>query len=235
MLIIDAGSGIRQLGFDLNARNVKDIDLLFGHFHYDHIIGFPCFSPIHDNSVRVRVWAGDIHGGMNTFEIITQFMRPPFFPVGPDVFRASVDYRDFKTGDTLDFGDGIKIQTGHLTHPGGCTGYRVEYDNRSVAYISDHEHIPGVENKHVMKLIDQADIVIYDATYTDEELPEFTGYGHSTWREGVRICKLANAKKLFLFHHRPKRNDQQLRAIEAQAQQEFTNTFAARDGLEINV
>lgn len=235
ILIFDAGSGIRELGFDLCDRDVKNVDLLFGHFHYDHIIGFPFFSSVHDPSSRVRVWSGDSPVGMTTFDTISQFMRLPFFPVGPDILAADMEYKDFRTGDTLDFGDGITIQTAPLTHPGGCTGFRVEYDNRAAAYISDHEHIPGIENEHIKRLTDHADLVIYDSTYTEQELPEFTGYGHSTWQEGVRVCQLANARKLLLFHHRPRRNDEQIRDIEAQAQQIFPNTFAAYDGLVTDV
>ncbi len=235
VLIFDAGSGIRELGFDMRERQVKEMDLLFSHFHYDHIIGLPFFMPFHDNDAHVRLWSGSGYANMTTFETISHFMRLPFFPVGPDIFQAKVDYNDFATGDTLDFGDGIVIKTAHLTHPGGCTGYRVEYENRAIAYVTDHEHIPGSENRQVLGLMENADIVIYDSTYTDEELPEFTGYGHSTWQEGVRLCKKAGAKKLVLFHHRPSRGEEQIRAIEAEAQKAFPQAIASRDHLEFQI
>ena len=232
VLVFDSGSGIRELGFDLNDRNVSNLDLLFGHFHYDHIVGFPFFMPLHNQNARIRIWSGNNKGSMTTYQVISDYMRPPFFPVGPDIFAANVEYNDFETGQSLDFGDGITVHTAHLTHPGGCTGYRVEFDGRSFAYVSDHEHIPGSDNEYVLRLINQADLVIYDAMYTEEELPEFTGYGHSTWQEGVRLCKMADAKKLVLFHHRPKRNDDQLREIEHNAQKAFPQTVAARDKQE---
>lgn len=235
VLVFDAGSGIRDLGFDLRQRDVSNIDLLFSHFHYDHIIGLPFFSCLHDETSRIRVWSGDTHEIPTTFETVRDFMRLPFFPVGPEIFRANVDYRDFEAGSTLDFGDGIIIKTTRLTHPGGCTGYRVEYDGWSVVYATDHEHIPGTENTRILSLIDNADVVIYDATYTDEELPEFTGFGHSTWQEGVRLCRQAGVKKLILFHHRPRRGDKGVGAIEAEAQNAFPGAVAARDGLEIHL
>ena len=162
-------------------------------------------------------------------------MRSPYFPVGADIFAADIDYRDFEVGSILELGDGISIKTTRLTHPGGCTGYRVDYDGRAAAYVSDHEHLPGVENQNVLGLIDGADLVIYDSTYTEEELPEFTGYGHSTWQEGVKLCKKAGVDKLVLFHHRPRRDDNALRAIEDEARAVFPGASAARDGLEFEL
>jgi len=235
IVILDAGTGIRELGFDLQERNVTDFDLLFGHFHYDHIMGLPFFIPLHDCNTKARIWSGHLHGATSTQDAIYDFMRTPFFPVQPDIFAASIDYRDFNPGDRLDLGDGISAETVHLTHPGGCTGYRIDFDGRSAVYVSDHEHLPGVENENVLRLIDQADLVIYDATYTDNELPEFTGYGHSTWQEGVRLCKKAGARQLVLFHHRPRRTDNDLRAIEDEARAEFPGTVAARDHMEFDL
>ena len=99
-----------------------------------------------------------------------------------------------------------------------------------MALISDTEHVEGELDPNVLALIDKADLVIYDAMYTEEELVRKRGFGHSTWQQGIKLCKAAGAKRLALFHHDPFRNDADLAKIEAEAKKVFAGTFAARDG-----
>ena len=122
------------------------------------------------------------------------------------------------------------MRTGSLNHPGGAIGYRVEWGGRAVALITDTEHEPDRLDPTVLELIEAADLVIYDCTYTDEEMQRKRGYGHSTWQEGVRLCEAAGAKRLALFHHDPARTDADLSAIEGAAVERFPGAFAARDG-----
>ncbi|TGT68753.1 MBL fold metallo-hydrolase [bacterium M00.F.Ca.ET.159.01.1.1] len=229
-LLFDAGSGLRPAGRALRASDVTDFDLFFTHCHYDHIIGLPAFKPIYDRSFKVRLWSGHLAGRMTTRQIVDEFMRPPWFPVRLDVCKANLDYRDFVSGDVLAPREGVVIRTGSLTHPGGCIGYRVEWGGRVVAVITDTEHEPGKLDQAVLGLIQAADLVIYDCTYTEEEMERYRGNGHSTWQQGVKLCEAAGARELALIHHDPARTDEELDEIEKLAKERFAGAFAAQDG-----
>ncbi|MER8508088.1 MBL fold metallo-hydrolase [Mesorhizobium sp. M1423] len=229
-LLFDAGSGLRPAGAALQALGVTDFDLLFTHCHYDHIIGLPSFAPIYDRGAKVTLWSGHLAGHMTTRQMVDEFMRPPWFPVKLEISKASLDYRDFVSGDVLRPREGVVVRTGSLIHPGGCIGYRVEWGGRVVAVITDTEHEPDKLDQTVLGLIEDADLVIYDCTYTEEEMERRRGYGHSTWQQGVKLCEAAGARGLALFHHDPTRTDKELDKIEKLAKDRFTGAFAARDG-----
>ncbi len=200
---------------------INDFDVFFTHCHYDHIVGLPFFYPFYDPKTRVRLWSGHLAGRMTTREMLSEFMRPPWFPVRLEICRANLDCRDFVSGDILRPRDGIAIHTASLNHPGGCIGYRVEWEGRAIAVISDTEHEAGKLDSAILGLIENADLVIYDCTYTEEEMKRKRGYGHSTWQQGVKLCKAAGAQRLALFHHDPARTDAQLEVIEQQAIEAF--------------
>ena len=142
---------------------------------------------------------------------------------------------DFFSGDSFSLKNGINIQTTSLNHPKGATGYRVNYKGFSVCYITDTEHIVGKRDENILQLIDNSDLVIYDSTYTDEEYPNFVGWGHSTWQEGVRLCTEANVKKFAIFHHDPDHNDEIMTKIKMDAKKLWDGTFVATEGVEINL
>jgi phosphoribosyl 1,2-cyclic phosphodiesterase len=234
-LFFDAGSGIRPAGEALMAAAINDFDVFFTHCHYDHIVGLPFFYPFYDPKTRVRLWSGHLAGHMTTREMLSEFMRPPWFPVRLEICRANLDCRDFVSGDILRPRDGIAIHTASLNHPGGCIGYRVEWEGRAIAVISDTEHEAGKLDSAILGLIENADLVIYDCTYTEEEMKRKRGYGHSTWQQGVKLCKAAGAQRLALFHHDPARTDAQLEVIEQQAIEALPGSFAARDGQTLDI
>ena len=167
---------------------------------------------------------------MTTRQMVDESIRPPWFPVTLGVCRASLDCRDFASGDVLRPREGVVVRTGSLTHPGGCIGYRVEWGGRVVAVITDTEHEPGKLDQAVLDLIEDADLVIYDCTYTEEEMERRRGNGHSTWQQGVKLCEAAGARGLALFHHDPARTDEELDEMEKLAKDRFAGAFAARDG-----
>ncbi len=228
-MIFDSGSGIRQAGDAMTLEGVDHLDILYTHCHYDHIIGLPYFMPLYNPMMNVRLWSGHLAGIMTTCEIVKQFMRPPWFPVEPEICKASLAFRDFHSGDVLTPYDGVTIRTGSLNHPGGCIGYRVEFAGRVLALIYDTEHEAGKLDPVVLKLIDGADLVVYDCTYTEDEMPRRFGYGHSTWQHGVLLAEAAKIGKLALFHHAPDRTDDELDEFERLSKQRFAGAFAARD------
>jgi ribonuclease Z len=229
-LLFDAGTGVREAAASLKADHVGEIDLFFTHSHYDHMIGLPFFEPLYTSDVTVNLWSGHLAGKTTTRQLVDQFMRPPWFPVEPDICRATLNFRDFKAGDILKPHPGIVMHTVRLNHPGGCIGYRIEWAGRIIALVYDTEHMAGKLDEAALSLMKDADLAVYDATYTVAEMPKRLGFGHSTWQEGVKLAKLAKAKRLALFHHAPERTDEELDEMQAQAQESFPGAFVAFDG-----
>jgi phosphoribosyl 1,2-cyclic phosphodiesterase len=234
-LMFDAGSGILPAGKALLAEGASECHLFFSHCHYDHIIGLPYFSPIYDPRSSVTVWSGHTSGQMTTSDMITEFIRPPWFPIEVKACRANLGCRDFMPRDVLQPHPGVTIRTGMLNHPGGSIGYRVEWQGRVVAIITDTEHVPGVLDPDVLALIEGADLFLYDTSYTDEEMPTYVGYGHSSWQHGIRLARAAGAQRVGFIHHSPLRTDKALRAIDHMAAENFPGAFSVWEGQVIDV
>lgn len=230
-LIFDLGSGALPLGRDLLARGVADVDIYITHAHYDHVIGLPFFNPFYHPDFSACLWAGPSRGSVSTADMVAQLMREPFLPITTDIFRASIAYRDIEPGSTVTPRPGIAVSTVALNHPGGCLGYRVDFDGKAICYITDTEHVPGQPDRNVLALIDGADLVIYDATFTDEEFMPCRGFGHSTWREGAALCDSAGVKTFVVFHHSIDHDDAAMDAIADELRQARPNSVVAREGL----
>ncbi|MDA0654912.1 MAG: MBL fold metallo-hydrolase [Proteobacteria bacterium] len=232
-LIFDAGTGLRNLGAELLAQSPLDIDLFLTHTHFDHVCGLPFFAPLFIPENKIRLAAGNLQPDYSLKQVLVDMMMAPLFPVPPEVFRANVTYRDFVAGETQEPSAGIKIHTGPLNHPNNATGYRIEFAGKVISYITDTEHREDGLDPTVLGLIKDADIFIYDCTYTDEEYPRFKGFGHSTWQEGVRLAQAANVKTLAIFHHEPSHNDEIMDQIATDAESARPGTVVAREGMTL--
>ena len=230
LLLFDAGTGMRYLGKTLEGTRLE-ADLYFTHTHFDHICGLPFFRPLFDPQNHFRLWAGHLRGAMTLRRVLAEFMMSPLFPVPPEVFRATLEYHDFNAGDTLTTAKRTRVRTAALNHPDGATGYRVEYNGRSLCYVSDTEHVPGSLDRNVLGLIAGADLVIYDCMYTDDEYRRYVGWGHSTWQEGIRLCKEARAKRMVVFHHDPDHDDDVLDGIAREVEKALPGSVVAHEGL----
>jgi phosphoribosyl 1,2-cyclic phosphodiesterase len=244
-LIFDAGTGIRLLG-DSFARPAGDQvaveggagggsvgHIFFSHSHWDHIQGFPFFSPAFIPGNRFDIYGGLTPNGITIKERLNNQMMDPNFPVPLKIMGAEMHFHNLQANQVIQLGD-VTVTTAPLNHPGSATGYRVSYGGRSAAYVTDTEHLLGELDANVLKLAHDADLFIYDCTYTDDEYGHPTngkgGWGHSTWQEGVRLAQAAGVKKLAIFHHDPSHDDAFMDEIARSAATIFPGAIVAQEG-----
>jgi phosphoribosyl 1,2-cyclic phosphodiesterase len=162
-------------------------------------------------------------------------MGQPTFPVPLETMRSRLVFEDFDAGDAFGIAPGLGVRTASLNHPNGATGYRLEFDGKSICYVTDTEHVVGAPDEGVLGLIEGADLVVYDSTYTDEEFPAKVGWGHSTWQEAVRLCVQAHVKQLAIFHHDPSHEDPFMTEVEQRAKETWSGAIVAREGMRIQL
>ncbi|MBW4679822.1 MAG: MBL fold metallo-hydrolase [Microcoleus vaginatus WJT46-NPBG5] len=237
-LIFDGGTGLRLLGLSLLSQMPVEANMFFTHSHWDHIQGFPFFVPAFIKGNRFHIYGAVAPNGSTIEQRLNDQMLHPNFPVPLQIMGAQLDFNNLEIGQRVQIGD-VLVETALLNHPGEAMGYRVNWQGCSVAYISDTEHFPDRIDENVLWLARNADVMIYDATYTDEEYysekSSKVGWGHSTWQEAVKVAKAANVKKLVIFHHDPLHNDDFLDSIAEQVGQQFPDSLMAREGQSVQL
>lgn len=236
ILVFDAGSGLRMLGNAMmQEKRLADIDLFLSHCHIDHLIGLPFFTPAFEKGSRCRVWAGNVEAAGGIKEAVRKMMSYPLFPIEIEMAQGEMIFHDFEPGETLTPQLGVTVRTADLNHPGGATGYRVEYDGKAIAYITDTELNDTTLDPHVVALAQGAALMIIDATYTNDELPQHVGWGHSSWEQAVRLADIAGVETLCLFHHDPEHDDAAMDRIAEASAKMRKGTIVAREGMMIDI
>jgi len=228
-IIFDGGTGLRPLGSALlkSGQPIR-ANILYSHCHVDHVYGLPFFAPVDLPTTNLRLWSANAAPDCDLKETLGRIFGDTIAK-----FACAIDFHDFLPGETLVLRPDIIVHTGPLNHPGGATGYRLEYDGHAIAYVTDTEHRPNLLDENVVRLARNADLLIYDCTYTQDEFLARVGWGHSTWQEGVRLAEAANARRLAIFHHDPAHDDNFLDRIGAEAAAARPGTFVAYEGATI--
>ncbi len=234
-IILDAGTGVRELGKDIIKNSELNHYMLLTHTHWDHINGFPFFVPAYDSRRKLQVMAGHLKHSGGVQAVMSSQMNNPVFPVPIDAMQAEMTFIDFEAGESFTMYEDVQVRTTLLNHPNGATGYRIEHGGASVCYITDTEHVPGKPDANILGLIEGSNLVIYDCTYTEAEFPSKIGWGHSTWNEAVRLCKMADVGRLAIFHHDPDHDDDFMDALGAEAKDTWQNTVVARELMTLDV
>ena len=237
-LIFDGGTGLRELGLTLLKSMPLEANLFFTHSHWDHIQGFPFFVPAFVPGNRFNIYGAIAPNGSTIEQRLNDQMLHPNFPVPLQIMGADLKFCDIEIGETVRIGD-ITIENALLNHPGEAVGYRVTWQDKVTAYVTDTEHFPDRLDENVVWLARDADVMIYDATYTDEEYYDKksskVGWGHSTWQEAVKVAKAANVKTLVIFHHDPAHDDHFMDQVAANTAAAFPNSLVAQEGMELDL
>jgi phosphoribosyl 1,2-cyclic phosphodiesterase len=242
LLIVDLGTGARPLGEFLMKNDFKkngkiDADIFITHTHWDHIMGFPSFAPIYIPGSTLRM-TGPVSFEAESLEDImrTQLLHR-FWPVRAGELSSHIQFNQIQE-TTLDLGGGLTVTSKFLNHTVMCLGYRFDYKGRSVVTVFDHEPYRNLfnpssaeggadeqaakegalaaeeENKKILDFIRDADLVIQDTQYSQEEYSTHVGWGHSSFDHALNIASGANVKQMVFFHHEPTHSDRQLKEIE---------------------
>jgi len=247
ILIIDAGSGIRELGNSLMAEfkgKPLQAHLFIGHTHWDHIQGLPFFTPLYIPQNKFNIYG--VHGTTQSFQdVLTAQMSPTYFPVAMKDMGAKIEVVELSK--PLDLGP-VNISYHYLNHPGITVGFRIQSKDWAVSYISDHEpygklnasgEFGAKEDGDVARFVSGSDLLICESQYTEEEYKLKKSWGHSTFTDVIDLAVMAKVKQLALFHHDPGHTDEMMDRFIADCETYIKkgnhqlNCFAAKEGMSV--
>lgn len=231
-LVLDAGTGLRDLQHHLPEGGGLTFTFLLTHFHWDHLLGLPFFRALYQADSVFNFYATAADGG--TVESgIAGIMEPPLFPVP---LHLALSQRTFIDAPEVPWEVGpLTITTARLHHPQGVNAYRIEHGDRSLVLATDVEVGEPGSDAALVELARGADVLIHDGQYLPDEIETYKGWGHSTWEQAVDVAEAAGVEHLVLISHDPERTDDGVDALLADARDRFPNTDAAYAGMELEL
>ncbi len=213
VLALDAGTGIRRLGVALPV-DVPRVDVLLTHLHMDHLQGLGFFRPLRTRGVQVHIW-GPASVMLSLRARLARYLSPPLFPVVLRELECDLTLHEIPTSE-IEIGS-LKIKSQLVCHPDPTVGFRIQEGDAVCTYLPDHEPALGARQFPMRAdwvsgydLARDADLLIHDAQYTDEEYSARVGWGHSSMRQAIEFARLARVKHLVPFHHDPSHSDADL-------------------------
>ncbi|MDP1991484.1 MAG: MBL fold metallo-hydrolase [Syntrophales bacterium] len=238
IVIIDSGSGIRRLGNRLLAEARLDFAMIFTHAHWDHIMGFPFFKPIYLGETRIMMY-GCPFFQESVREMISRIMTPPNFPVSYDDIKAEITYQE-SCEETFTVGS-LTVTPIPISHPNQGRGYRFEEDGKAFVFLTDNElsyrHPGGMAFEDYCAFVKGADLLVHDAEYRPEDYPQTRTWGHSVFKDALRLALCSGVSRFGLFHHNQDRTDRDVDEMVEECRQiaagRSLECFAVHQDMEI--
>lgn len=245
-LLCDLGSGLRDFGNAVLARHGPQVPNTFhvfmSHLHWDHIMGFPFFTPAYIPGNTVRIYG--CHKGLR--DAFVRQQEPPSFPVPLSYLGAKLEFVQLEPGQRYEIA-GLAVTAKRQRHAGDSYGYRFEHGGKALIYSTDSEHKldDATEIESFADFFRDADLVVFDTMYSlADAISVKEDWGHSSNMVAVELCQLAGARHLLLFHHEPVFGDLQIAELETETRRLEALTrenhrpltvTAAYDGLELEI
>ncbi len=225
LVIIDAGTGLRTLGQMLSALHETSFTILLGHTHWDHLLGFPFFFPLHQagNDINVFVPVGF---EKNANEVFADILDYSYFPVSFNDIRSNISFNDLRDSQILKIGD-IHVETHYAFHPGPTLCFKIKVGDKTIGFVTDNEFLQGctlpllemekeedllIPYLSLIEFLKGCDTLVHEAQYSEEEYAKRVGWGHSSINNASILIKKAEIKHWIVVHHDPRKTDEALRA-----------------------
>ncbi len=242
ILIFDAGTGIRELGRSLNSEfgnTPIDLNLFISHTHWDHIQGFPFFEPAYMKKNSLSIYGG--HSVSTLESLFTSQMNREYFPVTLGELAAEINFIDLTENPF--YINHVMIYFTYLLHPVLSLGFRVEYRNKIFVYATDNEILlePDMKDynkKNYQRLIQNADVLVAECQYTEQEYFNRIGWGHAAIEQVVRLSNEFGVKNLYAFHHDFNHTDREIDSMIKKARKIASSplrVYGAREGMSVNL
>lgn len=230
IVVFDGGTGLIRLGERLKGSGHKRVDLFFSHVHLDHIMGLAGFSALHDPAMDIRLY-GQARNGVSFRKQLETVIGPPYWPLGLTDFRAGIEVQELEPDARVRLGvdSGVTVSAMQGNHPNQSLLYRMASPERSVVYALDCE-MDEVTFHRLSRFAEGADVLIWDASYTREDLARRQGWGHSCWEQGAALARGAGVELALMAHYASEYTDGFLRNLERQA---GSAVRFAKEGMEI--
>jgi phosphoribosyl 1,2-cyclic phosphodiesterase len=241
-LVLDAGTGMRALGASMTDAHVQELHILLTHLHMDHLQGLGFFRPLFEPDVEVHLW-GPASPVQSLEERIAIYLSPPLFPVHLSDIPARLVFHDEPHHMAI---GSAEVHAANVVHQGPTVGYRIEENDRVLAYVPDHEPSVGVALDHQPadwisghEVAHHADLLFHDAQYGHDEYPDHVGWGHSAIDHVLALAQKLEVDELVLFHHDPYHSDDELEALLADAKLRWNGrrdkVCLAREGMTMTI
>jgi phosphoribosyl 1,2-cyclic phosphodiesterase len=223
VVIIDAGTGVRPLGRELQHSHQKKYHLLLSHTHWDHLIGFPFFSPIYDPEAEIHIYV-PVGFSKTSREVFFEILTYAYFPVRLDDIKAKLIYHDLRDGDDLNFGS-INIKSHYAFHPGSTLCFKIAADGHMFGYVTDDEFLMGYHGdpktikkndplldayQSLIAFLEGCHAIVHEAQYFPQEYQNKVGWGHSSVTNAALLIKLCQCSEWIATHHNPSHTDDDL-------------------------
>ncbi len=243
LIIIDAGSGIRKLGKALlKEKALNNIYLFLTHSHWDHLQGFPFFTPAYMPDYNIYVRGGPL-AMQSLKEFLKYQMNPPYFPVSFDLLKAQFDF-NYDNPEEQIIGC-ARIVPILLSHPNGGYGFKIIEESKTFVFLTDNEleysHEGGLTEAEYINFCRGSNILFHDAQYTVEEYKITRGWGHSTFLAATRLSMAAEVNRFGIFHHDPDHTDEDLDRYILPCQELIdrenseVECFGVQEGMELSI